>query len=89
MTDHKPLTFAFQQKRNKCSLCQFNHLYFISQFTTDIRHISGQDNVTDALSRVEAITAPVTHATLAAAQEDDNELQSLLVSNTASPGTSK
>jgi cleavage and polyadenylation specificity factor subunit 1 len=57
-TDHKPITFAFQQKRNKCSLRQFNHLDFIAQFTTDIRHILEQDNVvTDALSRVEFVTA--------------------------------
>jgi hypothetical protein len=62
LTDHKPLTFAFHQKRDNCSLRQFNHLDFISQFTTDICHISGQDNIiADALSRVEIITAPVTH----------------------------
>jgi cleavage and polyadenylation specificity factor subunit 1 len=54
LTDHKPLTFAFHQKRDKCSPRQFNHLDFIAQFTTDIRHISGQDNiVADTLSRVE------------------------------------
>jgi len=57
LTDHKPLTFAFHQKRDKCSPRQFNHLDFVSQFTTDIRHISGQDNVVaDALSPVEVIT---------------------------------
>jgi cleavage and polyadenylation specificity factor subunit 1 len=51
-TDHKPITYAFQQKRDKCSTRQFNHLDFIAQFTTDIRHISGQENVVaDALSR--------------------------------------
>jgi cleavage and polyadenylation specificity factor subunit 1 len=51
-TDHKPITYAFQQKQDKCSPWQFNHLDFIAQFTTDIRHISGQDNVVaDALSR--------------------------------------
>ena len=33
LTDHKPLTFAFHQKRDKCSPRQFNHLDFISQFT--------------------------------------------------------
>jgi cleavage and polyadenylation specificity factor subunit 1 len=38
-TDHKPITFAFQQKRDRCSPRQFNHLDFIAQFTTDIRHI--------------------------------------------------
>jgi cleavage and polyadenylation specificity factor subunit 1 len=40
-TDHKPITYAFQQKWHKCSPHQFNHLDFVSQFTTDIRHISG------------------------------------------------
>jgi cleavage and polyadenylation specificity factor subunit 1 len=84
MTDHKPLTFAFHQKRDKCSPRQFNHLDFISQFTTDIRRIYGQDNiVADALSRVEVITTPVTHDALAAAQADDDELRTLLVSGTA------
>jgi hypothetical protein len=56
-TDHKPLTFAFQQKRDKCSPRQFNHLDFIAQFTTEIRHISGQNKVVaDALPRVESAT---------------------------------
>jgi cleavage and polyadenylation specificity factor subunit 1 len=83
-TDHKPLTFVFSQKRDKCSPRQFNHLDFMSQFMTDIHHIPGQDNVVaDALSRVEAVTATVTHDALAAAQEGDQELQSLLVSDTA------
>jgi cleavage and polyadenylation specificity factor subunit 1 len=45
VTDHKPVTYALQQKRDKCSVRQFNHLDFTTQFTTDIRHISGQDNV--------------------------------------------
>jgi hypothetical protein len=39
-TDHKPITYAFQQKRDKCSVRQFNHLYSIAQFTNDILHIS-------------------------------------------------
>jgi hypothetical protein len=44
-TDHKPITYAFQKTRVKCSPRQFNHLDFVAQFTTDIKHISGQDNV--------------------------------------------
>jgi hypothetical protein len=77
LTDRKPLTFTFHQKRDKCSPRQFNHLDFISPFTTDIRHISGQDDiVTDTLSRVEVIATPVTRDTLAAAQADDDELHS-------------
>jgi cleavage and polyadenylation specificity factor subunit 1 len=55
-TDHKPITYAFQQKRDKCSPHQFNHVDFVTQFTTDISHISGQDNfVTDDLSRGKSI----------------------------------
>jgi cleavage and polyadenylation specificity factor subunit 1 len=51
-TDHKPITYALQQKRDKCSPRQFNHLVFVSQFMTDIRHIFEQDSVVaDALSR--------------------------------------
>jgi cleavage and polyadenylation specificity factor subunit 1 len=83
-TDHKPLTFAFQQKRDKCSPRQFNHLDFIAQFTTDIRHISGQKNgVADALSSVESVTAPPSFDALATAQTSDDDLQTLLQSNTA------
>jgi len=84
LKDHKPLTFAFHQKRDKCSPHQFNQLAFISQFTTDTLHISGQDIiVADTLSRVEVITTSVTHDVLAAAQVDDDELRTPLVSNTA------
>jgi hypothetical protein len=36
-TDHKLITYAFQQKRHKYSPRQFNHLDFVAQFTTDIR----------------------------------------------------
>jgi transposase InsO family protein len=83
-TDHKPLTFAFQQRRDKCSPRQFNHLDFIAQFTTDIRHISGQKNVVaDVLSRVESVTAPPSLDALATAQRSDDELQTLLQSNIA------
>ncbi|XP_076762906.1 uncharacterized protein LOC143430481 [Xylocopa sonorina] len=39
-TDHKPLTFAFKQNLEKCSPRQFRYLDFISQFTTEIRHIN-------------------------------------------------
>jgi cleavage and polyadenylation specificity factor subunit 1 len=80
--DHKPITYAFQQKRDKCSPRQFNHLDFVAQFTTDIRHISGQDNVADALSRVESVTAPP-YDELATSQDGDDELRTLLGSTTA------
>jgi cleavage and polyadenylation specificity factor subunit 1 len=78
-TNHKPITYAFQQKREKCSPRQFNHLHLVAQFTTDIKHISGQDNiVADALSRVESVTAPPSYDALAASQDGDDELLTLL-----------
>jgi cleavage and polyadenylation specificity factor subunit 1 len=83
-TDHKSLVYAFNQKRDKCLPRQFNHLDYISQFTTDIRHISGKDNVVaEALSRVETITTPVTPDVLATSQEKDEELRTLLERDTA------
>jgi cleavage and polyadenylation specificity factor subunit 1 len=65
-TDHKPITYAFQQKWDICSQRQFNHLDFIAQFPTDMQHISGQDNVADALSCVKSVTAPPSYNALAA-----------------------
>ena len=53
-TDHKPLTFSLHTRSDKHSPWQLRHLDFISQFTSDIRHIQGRLNpVADALSRVE------------------------------------
>jgi hypothetical protein len=84
ITDHKPITYAFQQKRDRCSLQQFSHLDFVTQFTTDVRHISRQDNVVaDALSRVKSITVPPSYDALATSQDSDDELRTLLVSTTA------
>jgi cleavage and polyadenylation specificity factor subunit 1 len=80
-TDHTPFIYAFQQK---CSSRQFNHLDFVAQVTTDIRHISGQDNVVaDALSRVEFVTVPPSHDAQSASQDSDDELGELLAANTA------
>jgi hypothetical protein len=52
LTNHKPLTFALSTHSDKFSPRQVRHLDFISQFTGDIRHVSGGANaVADALSR--------------------------------------
>ncbi|GFU34031.1 transposon Tf2-8 polyprotein [Trichonephila clavipes] len=52
--DQKPLIYAFQQKADKCSPRQLRHLDFISQFSTNIQHVPGTQNlVADALSRIE------------------------------------
>lgn len=83
-TDHKPLCFAFHSRKENCSPRQFRHLDFISQFTTNIQHISGKDNVVaDTLSRIEEIVQPVDLNKLAESQKNDPELEQLLSGNTS------
>ena len=56
LTDHKPLTSALNTRSDRYSPRQARHLYYISQFTSTIRHVQGMDNVVadiDALSRIE------------------------------------
>ncbi|BHF83328.1 hypothetical protein SprV_0802647600 [Sparganum proliferum] len=51
-TDHKPLTFALRSHSDKLNAREIRQLDYISQFTSDIRHIDGSRNeVADALSR--------------------------------------
>ncbi|CAB0007775.1 unnamed protein product [Nesidiocoris tenuis] len=76
-TDHKPLIYAFRQKNEKASPRQLRHLQFISQYTTDLRHISGKDNtIADTMSRIQAISV-LDYDIIAQIQEDDDELQKL------------
>ena len=78
-TDHKPITFAFHERKANCSPRQHRHLDYISQFTTDIRHISGKDNVVaDTLSRVDELQNPVDLSQLASSQASDPELLKFL-----------
>lgn len=93
LTDHKPLVHAMSQVGHNFTPRVTRHLAFISEFTTDLRHVRGVENsVADALSRsfppVAAVTAiarpdPLDYAELAAAQEGDPELQALLRGPTA------
>lgn len=77
-TDHKPLIYAFSQRREKLPPVQLNQLSFISQFTTDIVHVQGKDNlVADAFSRVEAIHLQDDFVALAKEQADDEELREM------------
>lgn len=84
-TDHKPLTYALRTNSDKYSPREIRHLDFVSQFTTDIRHVSGKDNVVaDALSRVEInsvtsppFTTPLDYEQIAISQKDDPELSKL------------
>nr|VZI36718.1 unnamed protein product [Spirometra erinaceieuropaei] len=51
-TDHRPLTFALRSHSDKYNPSEIAHLDYISQFSTDIRHIDGTKNeVADMLSR--------------------------------------
>ena len=51
-TDHKPIVAAIKKKSELKSGRQSRHLATISEFTTDIQHVAGKDNVVaDALSR--------------------------------------
>ncbi|GFY52406.1 retrovirus-related Pol polyprotein from transposon 17.6 [Trichonephila inaurata madagascariensis] len=78
-TDHRLLTFAFNKISDSCSPRQLRHLDFISQFSTDIRHVSGFDNsVADALSRINALNLSTTDLQhLADSQTKDEELKTL------------
>ena len=52
LTDHKPLTHAMRKSGEKLSPRVSRQLAYISEFTTDIRYVSGDENqVADALSR--------------------------------------
>lgn len=81
-TDQKPLIYAFSQKADKCTPRQLRYLDYISQFSTDIRHVKGMDNtVADALSRIEIDSVSldkIDFAKFAKAQKDDPELQDFL-----------
>lgn len=78
-TDHKPLCYAFHERKSSCSPRQYRHLDLISQFTTDIQHISGTSNVVaDTLSRIEELQVPVDLEVLAKLQAKDPELAEYL-----------
>jgi len=77
-TDHKPLTFAINKSCDPVSARQQRQLSFISEFTTDIRHIAGARNpVADALSRptVTAIHGGIDYEELAKCQQSDAGVQ--------------
>lgn len=76
-TDHKPLTYALSQRPDKASPRQLRHLDFIAQFTSDIRHVSGEHNVVaDCFSRIAPIHAPqaIDYSRIAEAQATDADL---------------
>ena len=82
-TDHKPLTTAFTKSSPDALPTTTRALTYISQFTTDIRHVAGDDNAAaDALSRIESIVVN-DFTDVATAQQDDDELRQLLTSDSS------
>ena len=77
VTDHKLLTYSLATNSNRYSPRQIRHLDFISQFTSDIRHVSGRDNsVADVLSHIDVSSVQqsspqIDFNALAAAQQKD------------------
>ncbi|BHF73749.1 hypothetical protein SprV_0401683200 [Sparganum proliferum] len=61
-TKHKPLTFALRSHSDKYNPREIARLNYISQFTTDIRHIDGTKNeVADMLSRPSLSSLQLSH----------------------------
>ncbi|KAJ8378300.1 hypothetical protein AAFF_G00244350 [Aldrovandia affinis] len=76
--DHKPLVFAMAKAAEPWSARQQRNLAYISEFTTDIRHIEGKANaVADCLSRpsVNAVHLGIDIVRMAADQQADPEVQ--------------
>jgi transposase InsO family protein len=59
-TDHKPLTFAVGRTTEAWTARQARHLSYVAEFSSDIRHLPGVENVVaDTLSRPPAPAAAV------------------------------
>jgi hypothetical protein len=75
----------FIRDQSKASPRQLRHLDFIGQFTTAIKHISGENNVVaDTFSRIDEVYTPsiIEPEELAEQQESDPQLKDLLSTNT-------
>ena len=76
-TDHKPLTLVMPTTTAQMPR-QERHLFYISKFTTDIRHVKGEQNlVADHLSRpfMAALLPGVDLETMAHSQTRDPEIR--------------
>jgi len=80
--DHKPLTFALNRLSDAWSARQLRQLAYIAEFTSDMRHVPGAENVVaDSLSRPAASVLPtekghVDLKQLASQQQSCQETQS-------------
>jgi len=86
LTDHKPMVHSIKRTNPRDIAREERHLTFISQFTTDIRHIKGDANiVADALSRsdvtpeqCQAIMINQEKELLEELQKEDSQLHDIL-----------
>ena len=92
-SDHKPLTYALHRVSDPWSARQQRHLAYVAEYTSEIRHVAGADNVVaDSLSRPPAVadqppavgavvppasTGPLNWTELAAEQATCEQLQQL------------
>lgn len=87
-TDHKPLCYSLSSSGNRHSPREIRQLSFISEFTTDLRHVAGVDNaVADTLSRISALSptpSSINFSQLARDQTTDAELIAIRTSTTCS-----
>ena len=56
LSDHKPLSFALHRMSDPWSARQGRHLSYVAEYTSEIRHVAGVENVVaDSLSRPPAV----------------------------------
>lgn len=85
LTDHKPLVAAISNPSLDPPPRRARHLDLILQYTSDIRHIKGADNiVADFLSRIQAITTVVDLSNLARLQSADEQTMALISDHSSS-----
>ena len=81
VTDHKPLVFMFTTRKVQRIERRARQIEYISQFSTNIVHVSGLSNViADMLSRpheIATIDAPITPEVIAREQREDSEIQEI------------
>jgi cleavage and polyadenylation specificity factor subunit 1 len=80
VTDHKLLLSMFHLKSRIKLERRSRQIEFISQYSTKIRHVSGESNiVADVMSRIEAVELqrPISLKDIVKAQEQEPEIQNL------------
>ena len=78
-TDHKPLTSSMHQIDVACPERRQRQLAFIAEFTADIRHVPGADNiVADTLSRPPEAVPAAESTTIASVNEPSGSLADFL-----------